>query len=78
MHEFHIAIHSFPEVQDFIHAAMVQPFEIFVSDEKQQVNGKGYIGMVSLNFAQPLLVRCRCDNQSFRTFCQQISRFIVE
>ena len=42
MHEFHIAIHSFPEVQDFIHAAMVQPFEIFVSDDNQQVNGKVY------------------------------------
>ncbi len=78
MHEFHIAIHSFPEVQDFIHAAMVQPFEIFVSDDNQQVNGKGYIGMVSLDFSHPLLVRCRCDNRSFNTFCQQISRLIID
>ena len=78
MHEFHIAIHSFREVQDFIRAAMVQPFEIFVSDERQKVNGKGFIGMVSLDFSHPLLVRCQCDSGSFDHFCQQVKCLIVE
>ena len=77
MKEFNIAIHSFPEVRDFISLATVQPFEVFVGNERQVVNAKGFIGMVSLDFSHPLKVLCDCDNDGFQSFRQQASRFLV-
>ena len=77
MQEFNIAIHSFPEVRDFISLATVQPFEVFVGNERQTVNAKGFIGMVSLDFSRPLKVLCDCDSDVFQNFRQQASRFLV-
>ena len=57
MQKINIALHSFKEVQEFISLATVQPFAILVGNEVQQVNGKSFIGMVSLDFSRPLLVR---------------------
>lgn len=77
MQEFNIAIHCFPEVRDFISLATVQPFEVFVGNDHQVVNAKGFIGMASLDFSHPLTVLCDCDPDCFRSFRQQASRFLV-
>ena len=77
MKEFHINIRSFAEVREFISAATVQPFEVFVGNERQIVNAKGFIGMASLDFSHPLKVLCDCDQNSFLSFRQQVSQFLA-
>ena len=77
MQEFNIAIHSFPEAREFISLATIQPFEVFVGNDHQIVNAKGFIGMASLDFTHPLTVLCDCDAAGFQSFRQQASRFLV-
>ena len=77
MLEFNIAIHSFLEVREFISLATVQPFEVFVGNEHQIVNAKGFIGMASLDFSRPLKVLCDCDPLGFQNFRQQAVQFLA-
>ena len=78
MQEFHIALHSFQEVQEFISLATVQPFPVLVGNEDQQVNGKSFIGMVSLDYSRPLLVQADCDSQAMQSFRKVIGKFLSE
>ena len=71
MRSFEISIHSFQQLKAFVALAMVQPFDVLVGNDRQQVNGKNYIGMSSLDFHRPLLVQVRCDESSYRRFQQQ-------
>lgn len=77
MHQFHISLRSFMEVQEFVSLAMVQPFEVLVGNERQQINGKGFMGMFSLDFNRPVCVSVRCSDEEFSRFQQQASRFIA-
>ena len=77
MHQFHISIRSFREIQEFVSLAMVQPFEVLVGNEKQQINGKVFMGMFSLDFQRPVCVSVRCSEEEFCRFQQQASRFIA-
>lgn len=56
MLEFDISMHSFQQIQNFVHLAMVQPFEILVGNEHQNVNGKDLMGMFCLDLARPIRV----------------------
>ena len=78
MQEFHISIHSFQEVQEFISVATVQPFPVLVGNDVQQVNGKSFIGMVSLDYSRPLLVRADCDSEALKAFQKTVGKFIAE
>ena len=78
MQEFHISLHSFQDVQEFITMATVQPFELSVGNDAQQVNGKSFIGMVSLDFSRPLYVRAECDVQTWQNFRGAAHKFITE
>ena len=77
MHHFHINISSFRQIQDFVSLAMVQPFEVLVGNEKQQINGKSFMGMFSLNYREPLHVRVKCSEEEFLRFRQDAARFLV-
>lgn len=77
MREFNIFIHSFREVQEFVSIAMVQPFEVLVGNDRHQINGKNYIGMVSLNYSEPLQVSMRCTEEEYLRFRQEVARFVV-
>ena len=77
MKEFSIYLHSFQELREFTVLASVQPFRVLVGNDHQLVNGKGFIGMVSLDCDGPLKVRCDCDNESLLAFQNQASRFLV-
>ena len=68
MHQFHIHVRSFQQIQDFVSLAMIQPFEVFVGNEKQQVNGKSFIGMFSLDYKRPLQVIAKCTDEEFAPF----------
>lgn len=78
MQEFHIALHSFQDVQEFITLATVQPFAVLVGNEVQQVNGKSFIGMVSLDYSRPLLVQADCDWQALENFRGVVHKFLAE
>ena len=78
MQKFHISLRSFQEVQDFITLATVQPFAIWVGNESQQVNGKSFIGMLSLDHSRPLQVQADCDFQAWQNFRNVAGKFIAE
>ena len=78
MQKFHIRIRSFQEVQEFIHLATVQPFAVLVGNDIQQVNGKSFIGMVSLDYTRPLLVQADCDDTAVSKFQKVVSKFLYE
>ena len=78
MQNFHITLRSFQEVQEFITLATVQPFAVLVGNEAQQVNGKSFIGMVSLDYTRPLLVQAECDGQTWQNFRSLVTKFLTE
>ena len=77
MHQFNICVRSFRQVQDFVSLAMVQPFEVLVGNEKQQVNGKSFIGMFSLDYRRPLQVSVKCSDEEFGRFRQELAQFLA-
>ena len=77
MREFNILIQSFQEVQAFVSLAMVQPFEVLVGNEKQQVNGKSFIGMFSLDHRKPLCVSVKCSEEVFDRFRQEAANIFI-
>lgn len=77
MKEFQIALHSFQEVREFISLATVQPFSVMVGNDIQTVNGKSFIGMVSLDFRRPVKVICDCDDAALENFSQQVRRILA-
>lgn len=77
MHQFNINVRSFQQIQDFVSLAMIQPFEVFVGNEKQQVNGKSFIGMFSLDYKRPLQVSVTCSDEEFGRFQQAACRIFA-
>ena len=77
MQEFNIALCSFQEVQEFVSLATVQPFPVLVGNDMQQVNGKSFIGMVSLDYTRPLKVQADCSVQAVQTFQDVVRKFVV-
>ena len=77
MRHFNISVRSFRQVQEFVSLAMVQPFEVLVGNDKQQVNGKSFIGMFSLDYKRPLRVSVSCSEEEFGRFCQDAAQFIA-
>lgn len=78
MKEFSIHIRSFREIQEFVSIATVQPFKVMAGNERQLVNAKSFIGMVSLDCSRPLQVLCEGDSDGVRNFMQQACRFLAK
>lgn len=77
MHCFDIYIRSLRQVQEFVSLAMVQPFDVLVGNEKQQINGKGFIGMLSLDYRNPVRVSVKCSDEEFQRFHNEAAQFIA-
>lgn len=77
MRQFSISVRSFRQVQNFVALAMVQPFQVLVGNEKQQVNGKSFMGMFSLDFRRPVWVRVNCSDEEFGRFQQETARILA-
>lgn len=75
--EFEINISSFQQVQDFVALACEQSFDIRVGNDRQHINGKDLMGMFSLDFSRPLLVRIGIDNETARNFRQQAEKLFA-
>lgn len=77
MRQFNIYIRSFRQVQEFVSLAMVQPFEVLVGNEKQQINGKSFMGMFSLDYHRPVQVSVKCTDEEFRRFQKDAAQFLI-
>lgn len=77
MREFHIVLRSLRQVQDFVRLAMVQPFEVLVGNDRQNINGKDLMGMFSLDYTAPVRVCVRCSQEEFATFRSSAAQFIA-
>ncbi len=76
MREFDIVIRSLKQIQDFVAIATVQPFEVRVGNDRQSINGKDMMGMISLDCARPLRVRMVCSEEEFANFRMQAAEFL--
>ena len=77
MHRFSITIESFRQIKDFVALASVQPFDVIVENEKQQLNGKSFIGMFSLDLKRPLIVRVNCSQEELVLFQKAAAQFLA-
>ena len=77
MRQFQIKIRSLQQVKAFVALAMVQPFQVLVGNEKQQVNGKSFIGMFSLDYKKPVNVTVSCSDEEFGAFQQATNALLV-
>ncbi len=77
MRQFQIHIYSAQQVKDFVALAMVQPFQVLVGNEKQQVNGKSFIGMFSLDYKKPVKVSVTCSDEEFGAFRQATNTLLA-
>lgn len=77
MREFHIVLRSLRQVQDFVRLAMIQPFEVLVGNERQNINGKDLMGMFSLDYTVPVRVRVRCSQEEFSSFRSSAAQFLA-
>ena len=75
MQQFDICLHSFSEVQDFVSLATVQPFQVTVGNDHQQVNAKSFMGILSLDFSQPIHVKADCNSEVFDRFRLAVQSF---
>ncbi len=57
--------------------AMVQPFTVLVGNDRQQVNGKSFIGMFSLDCRRPLRVSVKCSEEEFGRFRQETDKIFA-
>ena len=77
MYQFNITIQSLRHVREFVALAAVQPFDVFVENEKQQVNAKSFIGMFSLDYKRPMYVRVNCSQEEFLRFQQEAAQIFA-
>ena len=77
MRQFNISIRSVQQLKAFVALAMVQPFSVLVGNEHQQVNGKGFMGMLSLDCSHPLCVSVKCSEEEFGRFRKETDKIFV-
>ena len=76
MTEFDISVHSFQQVRDFVLLAKEQSFDVRVDNGKQQVNGKNYLGMFSIDHRQPLHVSAYGEDEECSRFQKSLEEVL--
>ena len=77
MLEFSIVLRSLKQVQDFVSLAMIQPFEVMVGNDHQNINGRDLMGMFSLDYSGPVRVRMCCTQEQYRCFLSSAKEIAV-
>mgnify|MGYP003317896631 CR=1 FL=1 len=77
MREFHIMIRSLQDVKDFVALSSAQPFPVIVGSDSQNINGKDFMGMFSLDYRYPQRVQVRCSEEEFASFLQAAQAFVA-
>lgn len=65
---FHISLTSFEQIKTFVALASKQPFAIRVGNDNQNINGKDFMGMASLDYSRPIRVQADCSDDEFAAF----------
>ena len=68
MHQFKIHIRTPLQIREFVNLAMIQPFDVLVGNEAQQINGKSFMGMFTLDHSKPVNVTVRCSDEEYGSF----------
>ena len=74
--EFVICLRSVADVQEFVTLATTKPYAVTVGNSHHRANGKNFMEMFCLDYAQPLTVRCDCTLEEYERFRQEAERFL--
>ena len=77
MKQFDIILRSFQDVQEFVEIATIQPFRVLVGNDRSWVNAKSFMGMFSLNYAEPVQVRADCSEMDYEHFKSTVGKFLA-
>ena len=69
---FHISLTTFEQIKSFVSIAARQPFDIRVGNDRQNINGKDFMGMCTLDFSRPIRVQADCTADEAAEFHQNI------
>jgi len=78
MRGFAIHLTTIDDIKAFVRVATVQPFEVLVITDWQQVSAKSFMGMFSLDLRSPLQVVMDCSEAELQSFRQAAAAFIIE
>ena len=67
---FHLQLRSFEQIRIFVALAARQPFEIRVSNDRQNINAKHLMGMSCLDYSRPINVQADCSPDEGAAFYQ--------
>jgi phosphotransferase system HPr-like phosphotransfer protein len=77
MHEFYIKLRSMSDVLDFVSTATTLPFDMLVGNNTQFLNAKSFMGISSLNLAEPQRVRVKCGEEEFENLLSTMQAFLA-
>ena len=66
MKEFEIRLASVQDVQEFVSLATAKPYPVYVRDYYMQVNGKSFMEMFCLHFANTLYAVVDCAEEQLQ------------
>lgn len=75
--EFQIRLCSLSDIQAFVSLSTVQPFAVFISNSRQKINAKSFIGMFAIDYREPVTVTMECGEVEFLQFRQAAARFLA-
>ena len=77
MREFTICLYSVRQILNFVSLATVQPFDVRVENDRQQVNGKSFLGMLTMDHSGGVHVRVDCDAEAFAVFRAEAEKLLT-
>ncbi len=78
MGEFSVTIRGLSDIVGFVALAQTQPFTILVGNDYQEVNGKGHIGLCTLDFRQPVRIWSEdCTAEGWQEFCKAAESYVL-
>ena len=77
MREFFVKLNSVGDVWEFVRAATVQPYDIFVGGYHEYVSAQSFIGMFGLDLRGKLRVTMYCGDTSTEDSRQLVQPYIV-
>lgn len=77
MREINIRIRSLQDAEHFVRLASAQPYRVTVGNDYQNINGKDFMGMFSLDLRYPLRVCLWCSEEEAAAFEQAVQAYMV-
>ena len=77
MQELKVSLHSFDQVREFVKISSLQTFPVAVGNDLPVIDGTDLMGMFSLDYTQPLIVKPECDEYDFSNFRRKLKKFLA-